>query len=100
MDLVQNAIERTRRQVITDLKDNIKQIASSIVPQERNSEAMWCEGARSLISSVIWGLLEDSEVPELGITKEMVTLNQISYILASEEDYLMDFINKQNVLRT
>ena len=71
MDLVQNAIERTRRQVITDLKDNIKQIASSIVPQERNSEAMWCEGARSLISSVIWGLLEDSEVPELGITKEM-----------------------------
>ena len=95
MDLVQNAIERTRRQVITDLKDNIKQIASSIVPQERNSEAMWCEGARSLISSVIWGLLEDSEVPELGITKEMVTLNQISYILASEEDYLMDFINNR-----
>ncbi len=95
MDLVQNAIERTRRQVITDLKDNIKQIASSIVPQERNSEAMWCEGARSLISSVIWGLLEDSEIPDLNITKEMVTLNQISYILASEEDYLMDFINNR-----
>ena len=25
----------------------------------------------------------------------MVTLNQISYILASEEDYLMDFINNR-----
>lgn len=95
MDLVNNAIERTRRQVITDLKDNIKQIASSIVPQERNAEAMWCEGARSLISSIIWGLLEDSEIPELEIKKEMVTLNQVSYILSSEEDYLIDYINNR-----
>lgn len=95
MDLVQNAVERTRREIITDLKDNIKQIASSIVPHEKNSEAIWCEGARSLISSVIWGLLEDSEIPELEIKKEMVTLNQITYILASEEDYLIDFINNR-----
>lgn len=95
IDLVNNAVERTRREVITELKDNIKQIASSIVPQEKNTEAMWCEGARSLISSIIWGLLEDSEIPELEIKKEMVTLNQISYILASEEDYLMDFINNR-----
>ncbi len=95
IDLAKNDVERTRRKIITDLKDNIKQIASSIVPHEKNTEAMWCEGARSLISSIIWGLLEDSEIPELNITKEMVTLNQISYILASEEDYLMDFINNR-----
>ena len=95
LDLVQNAVESTRRQIISDLKDDITQISSCIIPKDPKSEALWSEGSRSLISSVIWGLLEDSEIPELNITREKVTLNQISYILSADEDYLMDFINNR-----
>lgn len=95
MELVNNAIERTRRSILSELKDNIKQISSSIVPKEKSAEELWSEGARSLISSIIWGLLEDSEIADLHITKEMVTLNQVSYILSADEDYLIDFINNR-----
>lgn len=95
LELVENAVESTRRQIISELKDDISQIASCIIPKEQKSEALWSEGSRALISSIIWGLLEDSEIRELNITKEKVTLNQISYILSSDEDYLMDFINNR-----
>ncbi len=94
-ELVNNAVERTRRTILSELKNKVKQIASCIVPKERKAEAIWSEGSRSLISSIIWGLLEDSEIEDLNITKEMVTINQVINILSSEEDYLIDFINNR-----
>lgn len=95
LDIVNNAVESSRRTTLSELKDQIKQIASSIVPQEHKAEAVWTEGSRSLISAIIWGLLEDTEIPELEVTKEKVTLNQVLYILSSDEDSLMDFINNR-----
>ncbi len=94
-ETVKNAIEQTRRTIISELKDTIKQIASCIVPQEKNGEEIWTEGARSLIASIIWGLLEDSEIEELNITKEKVNLNQVLHILSSDAEYLTDFINNR-----
>lgn len=94
-ETVKNAIEQTRRTIISELKDTIKQIAYCIVPQEKNGEEIWTEGARSLIASIIWGLLEDSEIEELNITKEKVNLNQVLHILSSDAEYLTDFINNR-----
>lgn len=95
LETVKNAVEQTRRTIISELKDTIKQIASCIVPQEKHGEEIWTEGARSLIASIIWGLLEDSEIEELNITKEKVNLNQVLHILSSDAEYLTDFINNR-----
>lgn len=76
----------------------INEIASVLCPVGTGDQQQWSKGAQSIIKSVIWGILEDSLCPEYNITKDMLTILQISNIVNRQKANLDDFLKNRNKL--
>lgn len=74
----------------------INEIASILCPIGQGDQQQWSKGAQAIIKSVIWGLLEDSAVPDFNVTKEMFTILQISNIVNRQKTSLEDFLRHRN----
>ena len=74
----------------------INEIASILCPIGQGDQQQWSKGAQAIIKSIIWGLLEDSVVPDFNVTKEMFTILQISNIVNRQKNSLEDFLRHRN----
>lgn len=74
----------------------INEIATVLCPVGQGDQQQWSKGAQSIIKSIIWGILEDSLCPEYNITKEMLTILQISNIVNRQKTYLDDFLQNRH----
>lgn len=67
-----------------ELKDNaeneLREIASAIVPIESKTDSSWERGAQDFIFGIMLAMLEDSLDPELGLTREKYNFYNVAKI--------------------
>ncbi len=79
----QKAIKQTlQNQAFEELKD----IASVLCPIQSNNDPIWERGAKDLILGTLLAMLEDSEIPDLGMTKERYNFYNLSRILNMKDN--------------
>ncbi len=77
-----------RAQKFDEMYEDMSDLVSVLVPVQNQNDPMWEKGARSITMAVLLAMLEDSETPELGMTKEKFNLFNMSKILQrSDEGY-------------
>lgn len=77
-----------RSQKYDEMYEDMSDLVSVLVPVQNQNDPMWEKGARSITMAVLLAMLEDSETPELGMTKEKFNLFNMSKILQrSDEGY-------------
>lgn len=70
----------------------IEEISTIICPDPIHGDKNWAQGARGILAGCIWAMLEDSLTPELGFTKKMFTIAQISNIINRQRGELENFL--------
>ncbi len=68
-EAMRNQVENVRQQLKNEAYEDLKDISIVLCPIE-GKDPIWERGARDMILGVMMGMLEDSENPELGMTKE------------------------------
>ncbi|MDR1194736.1 MAG: type IV secretory system conjugative DNA transfer family protein [Peptococcaceae bacterium] len=82
LDLIRIARQRIYDEIYEDLNDLI----GVICPVESESDPVWEKGARSIIMALALAMLEDSEKPELGMTREKYCFYNISKAIGNSEN--------------
>lgn len=74
-------LENDMRVIARELQDNtysaLKDIVSTIAPIESTKDPSWEQTAQRLIHAVMLAMLEDSRIPELGMTREKYNLYNV-----------------------
>lgn len=80
-------VVRVQRQKIYDeLYEDLNDLISVICPIESKDDPVWEKGARSIILATCLAMLEDSENPELEMTKEKFCFYNISKAIMNSEN--------------
>lgn len=83
-----SVIKIARQKIYDELYEDLNDLISVICPIESKDDPVWEKGARSLIMAVCLAMLEDSEYPELEMTRERFCFYNINKALGnSENDY-------------
>lgn len=90
--------DRSSPDLIDRVAVYINEIASVLCPVGQGDQQQWSKGAQSIIKSVIWGILEDSRIPEFHVTKDMLTILQISNIVNRQKTQLEDFLRHRSAI--
>lgn len=69
--------QRLKNEAFEDLRD----IATTLCPIQSNTDPIWERGAKDLVLGTMLAMLEDSENPALGMTKEKYNFFNLSRIL-------------------
>ena len=86
MDRLVNEVKIFRTQTFDEMYEDMNDLVSVLVPVQNQNDPMWEKGARSITMGVLLAMLEDSENPELGMTKEKFNLFNASKILQNSND--------------
>ena len=65
----------------TEAFEDLKDIAATLCPIQSNNDPIWERGAKDLVLGTMLAMLEDSEIPELGMTREKYNFYNLSKIL-------------------
>ncbi len=88
MERLVSEIKIYRAQRFDEVYEDMNDLVSVLVPVQNQNDPMWEKGARSITMAVLLAMLEDSEDPSLGMTRERFNLFNMSKILQrSEDDY-------------
>jgi len=81
-------VKITRQKIYDELYEDLNDLISVICPVESKDDPVWEKGARSLIMAVCLAMLEDSEFPELEMTREKFCFYNINKAIGnSDNDY-------------
>lgn len=81
-------IKITRQKIFDEVYEDLNDLISVICPVESESDPVWEKGARSLIMAVCLAMLEDSEFPELEMSRERFCFYNINKAIGnSDNDY-------------
>lgn len=75
-----------RQRIYDEMYEDLNDLISVICPIENEKDPVWEKGARSIIMATCLAMLEDSEIPELGMTKEKFNFFNLNKIIANSED--------------
>lgn len=71
----------SKSQELKDIAENeLREIASTIVPVESKTDGSWERGGQDLIFGIMLAMLEDSTDPDLGMTREKFNLYNMAKI--------------------
>ncbi len=79
-------IKMERQKIYDELYEDLNDLISVICPIESADDPVWEKGARSIIMAVCLGMLEDSENPDLGMTREKFNFYNINKAVGNSED--------------
>ena len=80
MNMVQAQIHGLRQQLKSEAMEDLKDIAMTLCPVLSKSDPIWESGAKDFILAIMLAMLEDSEKPELGMTKERFNFYNVAKI--------------------
>ena len=86
MDRLIKEVKIFRTQTFDEMYEDMNDLVSVLVPVQNQNDPMWEKGARSITMGVLLAMLEDSENPDLGMTKEKFNLFNASKILQNSND--------------
>ena len=96
------AVIKVQRQKIYDeVYEDLNDLVSVICPIESQDDPVWEKGARSIIMATILAMLEDSENPELGMTREKFNFFNVNKALGNSDnnfEALRNYFYGRNVL--
>lgn len=94
-----NTLEKTLKSkaqaLNNEAEEDLKDIATALCPVKDLNQPRWEEGARGLVYGVMLAMLEDSDNPELGMTREKFNFFNVSQICNTKDN---DFNNPQRTL--
>lgn len=81
-----NVIRIARQRIYDELYEDLNDLISVICPIESKDDPVWEKGARSIIMAVCLAMLEDSEDPNLGMTREKFCFYNINKAIGNSEN--------------
>lgn len=88
-----NAAVQIRKQAIFDeVYEDLNDICSVLCPVKSKNEPIWESGAKNFILAITLAMLEDSEKPELGMTKEKFNFYNVMKIATNTQNDCEDLI--------
>ncbi|MCD7729064.1 MAG: type IV secretory system conjugative DNA transfer family protein [Clostridia bacterium] len=87
--LVSN-IKIYKQRLFDEVYEDLNDLVSVLVPVANQSDPMWENGARTIVLAVLLAMLEDSEDPDLGMTKEKFNFYNMTKILQNSSNDYMD----------
>ena len=79
-------IKVARQKIYDELYEDLNDLISVICPIESKDDPVWEKGARSIIMAVCLAMLEDSEDPNLGMTREKFCFYNINKAIGNSEN--------------
>lgn len=87
------AIQVKKQQLYDIVYEDLHDITTVLCPVNNKSEPMWESGAKNLVLAIALAMLEDSEKPELGLTKEKYNFFSITKVATNTENECEELIN-------
>jgi len=81
-----NDVSVARQKIYDEMYEDLNDLVSVICPIESKDDPVWEKGARSIIMATLLAMLEDSENPELHMTKEKYNFFNLNKIVANSEN--------------
>ena len=83
-----NSIKLYKKKIYDEIYEDLNDLVTVLIPVENDKDPLWEKGARSIALAVLLAMLEDSENPESGMTKEKFNFFNMTKILQnSNNDY-------------
>ncbi len=79
-------LDGTRQVLKNEAFEDLKDLATTLCPIESNNDPIWERGAKDLVFGTMLAMLEDSENPALGMTKEKFNFYNLSKILNTKDN--------------
>lgn len=75
-----------KQKIYDEMYEDLNDLVSVICPIENEKDPLWEKGARSIILATCLAMLEDSEDPSLGMTKDKFNFYNLNKALANSEN--------------
>ena len=75
-----------KQKIYDEMYEDLNDLISVICPIENEKDPLWEKGARSIIMATCLAMLEDSEDPSLGMTKDKFNFYNLNKALANSEN--------------
>jgi len=87
-----SALQVRRQQLNDQVYEDLNDICAVLCPVTNKEEPMWESGAQHLILAIALAMLEDSDNPKLGMTKEKYNFYSIMKVATNTEDECKELI--------
>ena len=97
----QDEITVAKRRIYDEMYEDLSDLVSGICPITNEKDPLWEKGARSIVLATCIAMLEDSQNPDLHMTKDKFNFYNLNKILTnSENDYqeLKNYFTGRNKL--
>lgn len=87
------AVQVMSQQLYDLVYEDLHDIVSVLCPISNKNEPMWESGARNFILAITLAMLEDSEIPELGLTKDKFNFYSVTKVATNTDDDCAAMLN-------
>ena len=97
----QDDIAVAKQKIYDEMYEDLSDLISVMCPVENEKDPLWEKGARSIIMAICLAMLEDSEDPRLGMTKDKFNFFNLNKALTNSENEfqaLKEFFEGRNPL--
>ncbi len=76
----------SKQKIYDEMYEDLNDLVSGICPITNDKDPLWEKGARSVVLATCLAMLEDSDNPDLGMTKEKFNFFNVTKILTNSSD--------------
>ena len=91
-----SAIQVRKQAIFDEVYEELNDICSVLCPVKSKNEPIWESGAKNFILAICLAMLEDSEKPELGMTKDKYNFYNVMKIATNTQNDCEDLIEYFN----
>ena len=81
LDHCKSDVQVAQQKIYDEMYEDLQDLVGGLVPIQNEKDPLWEKGARSIVTATCLAFLEDSENPELGMTKERFNLFNVNKAL-------------------
>lgn len=89
---LESAIQVRKQQLYDLVYEDLHDITTTLCPIENKNEPMWESGAKNFVLAIALAMLEDSEKPELGLTKDKFNFYSITKVATRTDNDCQELI--------
>ncbi len=75
-----------QQKIYDEMYEDLMDLVGGLIPIQNEKDPLWERGARSIVTATCLAMLEDSQNPELGMTKEKFNLFNVNKALGNSDD--------------
>ena len=96
-DILEAEIQSFKQTLINEAENELREIASTVLPIENKNDPSWEQGAQDFVYSIMLAMLEDSLDPSLGMTRDKFNFYNVAKICTTRDtdpDNMMGTLRK------